>query len=115
MIKANVSCVNLLSSEDGVIASIRKSHQLMDNRFWQCFGFIFCTGVFIFIAFAVSGGLIGASSFLSGLFHSDPHQGAKLYQLASGLGSIPSTILLYYYQTWQYVYLKKNPIVKATP
>ena len=66
-VKSCLSFANLVSTSDGVIESIRKSHQLINERFWQCFGFLFTTSSVIFFAFALVGGTIAFFLIVGGI------------------------------------------------
>ncbi len=115
-IKSSVSCVNLLSTDDGPIASIKKSHELMNNRFWQCFGFLFLTGLIVFIVNMIITGSVGLCLFVGGLLHLafDADTGinkiANVFRTIGAVISIFTAIIFYYIQAWLYVYLKNNPI-----
>ncbi len=118
LIKSSVSIADLLSTEDGAIASIKSSHQLMNNRFWQCFGFLFFTGSIIGIVSLVLMGSIGLCLFIGGVFHSvsslnaNMHGVANVFRTIGSIISVFTTIIYYYLQAWLYVYLKNT---KLTP
>ncbi len=120
--KATVSFANLLSTNDGVFASIKKSHQLMNGRFWPCLWFLFATSSAIGIVAVIAGLtivfflLIGGM--LNAVFHEGPglNRALMLLRLISPIFAFFTGVVCYYIQVWLYVYLKKDtavPIVIA--
>ncbi len=121
LIKSSVSSAHLLSTDYGPIGSIRKSHELMNNRFWQCFGFLFLVGLTVFFVNLIISGSIFLCLFMGGLLHSafdadtGIHKLANVFQSISAAISVITAIIFYYVQAWLYVYLKNNPVVQNTP
>ena len=115
LIKSSVSSVNLLSTDEGPIESIIKSHKLMNDRFWQCFAFLFGTGFIIFVGIMILTGSIGLCFFFGGLLHSafDADSGftkvGAIFRTISAVISIFGTIMFYHINAYLYVYLKNNP------
>jgi hypothetical protein len=112
--KASVSYANLLSTEDGPIQSIRKSHELMNGRFWSSFGFLFSTMAAVFFVWVIAMMIIVFFLLIGGAFNAIFHEGAgfnKVLMIIRLLGpffSVATTILFHYYQVWLYVYLKSQ-------
>ena len=114
LIKSTVSVANFLSTNDGIIASIRKSHELMNNRFWRSFGFLFLTALAIVVVQMIIQFSLGLCVGIGGLMHSAsslssvPSKIEGVFQIIVGLITVFASIIYYYCHAWLYVYLKSN-------
>jgi hypothetical protein len=117
--KSTVALADLLSTNDGAIASIRKSHQLMNGKFWQCLGFLVATSSTVILVTTVIGVTIGFFLLVGGLLNVLFHEGAsfnKVFMMIRILGpifAVFTSIAFYYFQAWLYVYLKQDEVVSA--
>jgi hypothetical protein len=118
--KTNVSFANLLSTNDGPISSIKKSHELMNGRFWQCLGFIVAvssTVVFITLIGCIT---IGFFLLIGGALNAFFHEGAGLnkammiFRMISPMLAVFTSVIFYYTQAWLYVYLQQETTVPVT-
>lgn len=111
-VKSSTSYARLLSSDDGPIASIRKSHELMNDKFWRSFGFMFGTSCIVFCCLGIAAGAIGFFVVVGGLVNAFVHEGAGfnkimvILRLIGPAGTLLSAIILYYIQAWLYTCLK---------
>lgn len=118
--KCAVSFPNLLSTNDGVIESLRKSHQLMNERFWQCFGFLVATSSTVILVSVIVGITIGFFLLIGGLLNAVFHEGAGLnrammiFRILGPIFAVFTNVVFYYIQAWLYVYLKQDNAVPVT-
>jgi hypothetical protein len=115
--KSTLAYANLLSTSDGAITSIRKSHQLMNGKFWQCLGFLVATSSTVILVATVIGVTIGFFLLVGGLLNALFHEGAgfnKVFMMIRILGpifAVFTSVVFYYFQAWLYVYLKQDDAV----
>lgn len=118
--KATVSYAHLLSTNDGPIASVRKSHQLMNGKFWPCFGFILATSSAVIFVTMVAGVTIGFFLLIGGMLNMLFHEGAgfnrimMIFRLIGPIFAVFSAVVFYYIQAWLYVYLKQENASQVT-
>ena len=118
--KASVAFANLLSTNDGPIMSIRKSHQLMDGKFWTCFGFLVATSSAVILVTTIGGMTIAFFLLMGGMLNALFHEGAGLnrimniFRIMGPLIAVFSSVVFYYIQAWLYVYLKQDNAVSVT-
>ncbi len=118
--KSTVSFANLLSTNDGVIDSIRKSHQLMNERFWQCLGFLVGTSSTVILVTVIAGITIGFFLLIGGVLNAVFHEGAgfnramMIFRVMGPVLAVFTAVVFYYVQAWLYVYLKQDTPVPVT-